>query len=251
MLKNLIFCIIIITSICVPTHCHAQAEQRIFTVGEKHTYKIRWLGMNVGELTVETIREDIYNARPVYVIVLSGSTNKICSCIYRIRDRFVSYIDKEKLVPLRLEVSRREGFYKKDALTIFDHTQKTAYFENFLDGSKKTYPIPENVQDIISVFYRMRTQNITLEQFMCFDVMFAETVFTAFGTAQKKVSITINGKVLSAYYTEPHAKIGTTDVTDGTVEAYFSPDKSYIPLRFEIKAPIFTKITCTLSDTSL
>lgn len=236
-------------TLCIGILATVANAQPLYEIGESFTYSIKWLGITVGHMSATVTGEEMINEREVYVIELSGSTNAFASLIYRIRDSFVSYVDKETLVPLKLEVSRREGFYKKDAVTIFDHEKKKAYFHNYLDKSSKEYDLPDDVYDIVSVFYSLRRKNIQLGDECIFNVAFAETVFTVSGHAQEEHTFKLNkDKRIKAYYTEPIAHVGSKQVTDGRVSALFSATNNHVPLRFELKAPLFTKITATLQS---
>ncbi|MBU1864675.1 MAG: DUF3108 domain-containing protein [Candidatus Omnitrophica bacterium] len=220
-----------------------------FYIGETYRYNVKWIKLSVGTITVEVTGEATINGRGVYVLEFNGQTNRAASVIYRIRDRIVSYIDKEDHIPLKLEVSRREGSYKKDAVTLFDYKKKKAYFHNFLDKSSKAYDIPSDVHDILSVFYHLRFNPITLNEEQRYEVTFAETIFSIFGTARRKKQIKLaQGKRVFAYYAEPYAKIGTREVKDGAVSVYISADEYQVPVCIVLKAPLFTRITAKLCE---
>jgi len=218
-------------------------------VGERYVYTIKWLGIPVGEIKAVVEAETVIKGREVFIIQCYAQTNKWMSLIYKIQDRFVSYIDKERLVPLKLKVSRREGSYKKDAVTVFDHENGKAYFHNFLDNSYKEYDIPPEVQDIISIFYKLRHHKIVLDKAHYYDVAFAETVFSISGTASTKRTIKLpTGRRASVFYAEPYAKIRRKEIKDGTMSTYISSDGYQIPYRIVLKAPLFTKVTATLTE---
>jgi len=245
-MKKYVFIIMCVLCVCTTSIAWAEETWNI-EIGESFSYKIKWMGVSVGRFEARVAGETVYNDRPVYIMEMIGGTNRWTSMIYRIRDRFVSYVDKEKLVPLKLEVSRREGFYKKDAVTIFDHEKGIASFHNTLDNSRKDFAIPDNVVDLMSVFYQLRHRSISLKELQQFDVIFAETIFTVYGQAEEEAEYKLpNGKHIAAYYSEPWALVDEKVVRDGKVNAYFSNDPFHIPLRITLKAPLFTKITATL-----
>jgi len=220
-------------------------------VGEKFIYKVKWMGIPVGEIKAVVEAETFFQKREVFIIRCYVQTNRFMSMIYRIRDRFVSYIDKKELVPVRLEVSRREGFYKKDAVTLFDHNKGKAYFHNFLDDSSKEYDIPPEVQDIVSIFYRLRHKEIIFDEEHRYDVAFAETVFSIFGTAEEKMKISLSsGDSACVYFAEPYAKIGGDKLNHGSMSTYISADEYQIPYRVVLCAPLFTKVTATLIESA-
>lgn len=123
---------------------------------EKLTYEIKWLGIPVGTLTASIKGIDKIVGRDAYVLEAVFKTNSFCSKIYPVEDRYVSYMDKERLCTLRHEVYRKEGRYKKDAITDFDQVNRKARFRNLLDKTEKEYDIPEGVHDFLSAYYYCR-----------------------------------------------------------------------------------------------
>ena len=95
---------------------------------EKLTYDVRWLGISVGTLTTSILGVKNYKGRDVYVLSATMKTNAFLSRIYKIEDRFVSFMDVETLYTLRHEVSRRDGGYRKSAITDFDQANQKAPF---------------------------------------------------------------------------------------------------------------------------
>jgi len=221
-------------------------------MGESFHYKLKWIGLPVGHAWVSVKGKDVLNGKEVYVVETIVRTNRFASIFYRVKDRFVSYIDVERLIPLKLEVSRREGAYKKDATTLFDHEKGVAYFENFLDGSKKQYKISSESLDIISLFYNIRSNKIRLHEKQFYELTFAEDVFQVEGKADKKKRIRLgNGKVKEAFRAKTIAKQDGKLFDEGTGTCYFSSDEHQILVRVVIKAPIFTRITATLVESTL
>ena len=100
---------------------------------EKLTYVVRWLGIQVGIITASINGMKEINGSKAYELEVTVKTNAFCSAIYKIDDKFVSYMDIKNFYTLRHEVYRREGRYKKDAVTNFDHIAKKAYFKNLID----------------------------------------------------------------------------------------------------------------------
>ena len=68
---------------------------------EKLTYEVRWLGLLVGTFSTSVTGVQSYKGRDVYLLEAEMKTNAFLSKIYKIEDRFVSYMDREKLYSLR------------------------------------------------------------------------------------------------------------------------------------------------------
>jgi len=215
---------------------------------EKLYYTVRWLGIPVGMITASINGIRKINGRDAYELEVIAKANDFCSKIYRVEDRFVSYMDVEGLYTLRHEVNRREGRYKKDAVTNFDQERHVANFENFLDGSKKTFKIPEGVQDTLSASYYFRLLPIEVGKKIDYKVCNNESNYNLFGLVRTKKFVRLPriGRK-AAFHIQPYAKVITgSKVKRGRVSGYFSCDKYRIPLLAVVEAPVLTKVTVSL-----
>lgn len=219
-------------------------------LGEKLTYKVRWLGIDAGTIIASIDPETKkINTRSAYKVEVIVKTSDFVSKIYRINDRFVSYIDVETLTTLRHEVKRSEGRYRKDAVTDFDKKNHTAYFKNFIDNSQKTFKIPEDTQDTLSACYYFRMLKLKLGDRIKYNVVNNEENYELFGVIEDKKFIKIKelGN-FETFFIQPYAKVmGAEQVKKGKVSGYFTSDEKRLPLLAIVEAPLFTKVTATLS----
>ena len=217
---------------------------------EKLTYEVKWLGLPVGTLTTYIMEIKNFNGRDAYVLEATMKTNAFLSKIYNIEDRFVSYMDVEKLYTLRHEVYRREGDYKKDAITDFDQANHKAYFKNFIDKSERSFDIPSGVHDTLSAFYYFMLLPLKVGDRLEYYVCNNEKNYQLFGIIQQKVLIRLpklGGEEKEAFLMQPFAKLHGEKVDKGNVNAYFSCEKRRLLLLAILEGPVFTKVTISLS----
>ena len=216
---------------------------------EKITYEVKWLGLPVGTLTTSIIGIKNFNGRDAYVLEATMKSNAFISRIYKIEDRFVSYMDVEKLYTLRHEVYRRDGSYKKDAITEFDQENHKAHFKNFIDKSEKTFDIPEGVHDVLSAYYYFRLLPIKVGGKADYHVCNNESNYQFFSLVKQKVLMRLpnsGAKEEKAFLMQPYALFKGEQVKKANVKAYFSLEKKRIPLLVILKGPIFTEVTISL-----
>jgi hypothetical protein len=221
---------------------------RRLSVGEELTFNVAWLGINVGTCVASVKGIETAGGREAYVVELTAKTNDILSKIYPIDDRYTSYIDKEKFVTLKHAVHRREGRYKKDAVTIFDYKNNKAYFSNSLDGSKKVFNIPGYCQDSLSAAYYFRILDVKLGEKIEYKVVNNEQVYDIIGVIKNTARLKIRGKTYEAFYVEPYAKLKGQRVRKGRAGCWFSCDSGRLPVYGMVKAPLFTKVTAALLE---
>lgn len=216
---------------------------------EKLTYEVRWLGMRLGILTSSVVGVKKFKGRDVYVLEATMKTNALFSKIYKMDDRFISYMDVEKLYSLRHEVHRRDGSFKKDAITEFNQVSHRAYFKNLVDGKEKSFDIPAEVQDILSACYYFMLLSLDPGSGIEYSVCNNENNYQFFGFARSLALIKLpvfSKKAKEAILVEPYAKLDGKNIDKGRVSAYFSLDKRRIPLAATVKGPVFTEVSISL-----
>jgi len=135
-------------------------QNNAFKAGEKLTYKLTYNNafgeVYAGNATVE-VREDTVGGKPGFQIVGIGETNTFFDFFYKVRDKFESEIDATTLQPQSFIRTTREGNFSYDDTVYFDRQKDTAV------SSRKSKPIPNDVFDIVSAVYFMRT--LTVDDF--------------------------------------------------------------------------------------
>ena len=71
---------------------------------------------------------------------------------FKVKDRYESIVDKNSLHPNQFYRDVKEGGYKKIENVFFNYKLKQA------ETTRDTIPLPENAQDLLSIFYYLRAQ---------------------------------------------------------------------------------------------
>lgn len=221
---------------------------RELPTNEKLTYTVKWLGLPVGTLTSSVKGTEKINGKEAYVLEAVIKTNSFCSKIFAVNDRYVSYVDKEQLYPLRHEVYRREGRYKKDAVTIFDHAQGKAYYRNLRSNSEKVFDIPSGVHDFLSASYFFRSLPLKVGDKVRYTVSTNEKNYQVVILVKSQAAVKLGrlGKK-KALVIQPYALLEGKELKKGSARGYYSLEGSRPLLGAVIAAPVFTKITAFLS----
>ena len=131
-----------------------------FQNGESITFKVFYnvVGLYVDAGTaIFTAGLEQMNAKPVYHVVGVGNSNSSYDWIFKVRDRYESYIDTATLQPYKFIRNIDEGGYKKYENISFNHIAGTAI------STQGVVKIPACVQDVISTVYYAR--NINFEKY--------------------------------------------------------------------------------------
>ncbi len=131
-----------------------------FQEGEQITYivfyNVAGIYVNAGSAVFTSSIERLNN-RVVYHVVGDGKTNPSYDWIFKVRDKYESFIDTALMEPLRFLRNIDEGGYKKYENVTFNNTANTAV------TTKGVYQVPDCIQDVLSAVYYAR--NIDFDKY--------------------------------------------------------------------------------------
>ncbi len=109
----------------------------------------------VASLTI-TDEETQMGSRKTFHVVGIGKSKGAFDWVFKVRDRYESYIDEQSIVPWLFVRRVKEGSYTCNQDYVFNHfNQKVNVGEN------KLYDIAPNMQDMVSAFYHARTMDLS------------------------------------------------------------------------------------------
>jgi hypothetical protein len=123
-----------------------------FGTNEVLKYRVHYGFVDAGEATLE-ISPSLKNigGRNCYEVTGTGRSVGAFDWFFKVRDKYISYIDADAIVPWLFVRRVDEGGYTINQNVSFNHFKSTASSE------KKTIPTPSHTQDLISAFYYART----------------------------------------------------------------------------------------------
>ena len=126
----------------------AQQEYFSFKKGEKLEYKIHYgpLSAGIANLEIKTIKDQ-------YRFIANGKSTGVFSLFFKVEDYYESIVDKTSLHPNQFFRDVKEGSYVKKENVFFNYELQQA------ETTRDTIPLPENTQDLVSIFYYLRAQN--------------------------------------------------------------------------------------------
>jgi hypothetical protein len=211
-----------------------------FGVGEKVEYRVHYGFINAAEAKVEIARGvTIVNNRPCFKINVTGRTVGPFDLISRVRDTWRSYVDTSAILPHVFYQSIQENKYRKEETIVFNHDRDQAV--SSIKDETKTYQVPDNIHDIISGYFFLRTVN--------FDKINEGEIIeipTFFGGEVYKLRVRYVGKDVIK------TKFGKTNVLrlnplipnnklfkgEGAMKLWVSDDSNRIPLKVEVELMI-------------
>lgn len=218
---------------CTASEC---SETHPFRPGEKLTFRVIYLAMPAGTVTLEVGEISEFQGVPVYHFKATARSSAVFSLFYRVRDRLESFVEIESLLPLRFEAHLREGpRYKKDEVTVFDHSR------NIAKTGDKEVAIPEDIRCYLSSFYYLRMQELGVGKSVFLNVNGGKKNYRIEVKALRKEKVKKWGKSVETTVVQPiikDVKLGGILKEKGEMFIWLTDDEKRIPIFIEAKVSI-------------
>ena len=204
-----------------------------FTAGEKVSYTVYYsaagLYINAGTATFTNTLETL-NGKPVFHIVGEGNTNSSYDWIYKVRDKYETYIDTNSMQALKFVRNINEGGFKKYQNVTFNKSANTAVTN---DG---VFKVPACVQDVVSsVFYARNIDfsKLNPEDKIAFSMFLDNEVYNMYIRYLGKETIKTQYGKFNTIKFKPLLIKGTIFEGGEKMTVWVTDDANHIPVRIE------------------
>ncbi|OIO38813.1 MAG: hypothetical protein AUJ75_02295 [Candidatus Omnitrophica bacterium CG1_02_49_10] len=218
--------------------------------GEHLVYNAQWLGLTVGTVDAHIDDYPSGDGKILYKVSAAVKTAGFMAAIYPVQDSFISYLDKDTLLPVRHEVKRREGRHQiKDYAVEFNRRKNIATYIDFAKGSEREdIGISPDSFDILGALCYLRSRSVKTGDRITLSVNLNKKNYDVEGE-MGEVHIIEMAKLgpFDAFSIIPYASLRGEPAGKGRVEAYISAGASRVPIYIVVKGPIFTKVIIRLA----
>ncbi len=204
-----------------------------FHAGEKVSYTVFYdaagLYLEAGTATFTNTLETLNN-KPVFHIVGEGNTSSSYDWIYKVRDKYESYIDTATMQTLKFVRNINEGGYKKYQNVTFNKNANTAV------TGEGVFKVPACVQDVVSsVFYARNIDfsKLNPEDRITFSMFLDNRVYEMYIRYLGKETIKTKYGKFNAIKFKPLLIKGTIFEGGEKMTVWVTDDANHIPVRIE------------------
>ncbi len=192
-------------------------------------YSVMGFYLNAGNATF-TANIEKYSGKPVYHVVGVGSSNPSYDFIFKVRDRYESYIDTGNLQPQRFVRNIDEGGYKQSENVTFNNENNT------VTTLKGTTQIPNCSQDVLSSIYYAR--NIDFNKYkpndkIPFSMFLDNAVYNLYIKYLGKERIKTKYGTFNSIKFKPLLVKGTIFDGGEKMTVWVTDDANHVPIRIE------------------
>jgi hypothetical protein len=215
---------------------YRQLNQKNFVRGELLSYRFHYGFVNAGVCDIEVLPQ-LYrvNNRICYRMNINGKTTGSADFFFNVHNQYGSYIDTAAMIPQKSYRFIQEGKYKLVEVCDYDHN--TNLVKRSKNGKEEySYKTPDNVQDIVSSYYYLRTfdfNKIQVGEIITLTSFLEDTTLNfSMQYLGKEVIKTAIGNV-RAIKLSPMMPKNKIFKGKNAIKAWFSDDNNMIPLKAE------------------
>jgi hypothetical protein len=210
-------------------------DNKAFKVGEKLTFDVNYGFVTAGIATMEIPRIRRISGRNAYNVVFEVNTVPSFDWIFKVRDRYETYLDIEGLFPWRFEQHIREGSFSRDFSAFFDQRRQKA------KTSTGEYDVPEYVNDILSAFYIARTfdySEMKINDMILMQNFYKDKVYDLNVKYLGKDRISVKAGTFDCIVVEPLVQEGGLFKSEGSITVWLTDDDLKLPVKVKTKVVI-------------
>ena len=227
-------------SLLISFSSFAQKESA-YGIGEWFKFRIHYGLVTAGFATLE-VKEGVQNNKKVFHTVGNGYTAGMTKLFFKVNDDYQSYIDKATSKPYQFIRKIDEGGYTKNQEGFFNQDKNTVLVKDYKNNTENTFPVSENVQDIVSSFYYLRNHpnidKLKIGESIIIDMFFdGEVVKFKLKYIGRELLSTKFGKVNTMVF-RPLVQSGRVFKEEESLTVWISDDDNKMPLRIKASLAI-------------
>lgn len=215
---------------------YAPQREQAYDVGEWFKFRIHYGFVTAGYATLE-VKDAVKNNKKVFHAIGKGWTTGMSKVFFKVDDTYESYFDKVTGNPYQHLRKIDEGGYKKHQESFFNQSTDRVLVKDYKNKTEKTYVVPNNVQDVISMFYYLRNhpsidklkvgESVSIDMFFDDETtkfklkfMGRENIKTKFGTIPTMIF-------------RPYVQAGRVFKEQESLTVWISDDDNKMPIRIK------------------
>jgi hypothetical protein len=206
-----------------------------YSVGEELTYKATFGGIPAGTARMRVDGIETIRGRQAYHVVFSIDGGVP---LFRVHDRYESWIDVQTLASLRHRQEIREGRYKRT--TVYEiYPERGTYEEGDSVYASVAHPLDDG-----SFIYAVRSAGIRVGETRRDDRYFRPDRNPVVLTGLRRESVRVGAGIFAATVVRPSIKANGIFSENGEAQVWFSEDARRYPVLVRSK---FAKFSLTLA----
>jgi hypothetical protein len=231
-MKKILFLLLFISTVSF----NSAQKPEAYDTGEWFKFRIHYGFVNAGYATLE-VKEAVKNNKKVYHAIGKGYTVGMSRFFFKVDDNYESYFDKITNKPYQFVRKIDEGGYTKNQEGFFNQDANTVLVKDYKKKKEASFPVTENVQDILSTFYFLRNHpninKLKVGESVVVDMFFDDEVFKFKLKFIGKEDIKTKFGTVPSMIFRPYVQSGRVFKEEESLTVWISDDDNKLPLRIK------------------
>ena len=207
---------------------------RAFGPGERLEFSVGYGVIKAGTAVMEIPDMVKLSGNKCFHLVSTAQSNKVFSVFFKVEDQVESFMDAYGLYSLRYDKHLREGKFKSDVSMTFNQENHLALY----NSGKDTFQVPEYVQDVLSAFYFVRTQDLQVGKSILVDNHTDKKTYPLEVKVLRKEKVKVEAGEFNCLVVEPLLKTPGIFEQKGKLTVWLTDDEAKMPVLMKSKVII-------------
>ena len=210
---------------------------KAYDIGEWFEFRMHYENFIDAGKAELTVKEATINGKKVFHTKGQGYTTGLTKFFFKVEDDYQSFIDKQTGIPYQFIRKIDEGGYTKDQEGFFNQDNNTVLVKDYKKKKEKSFPVTENVQDILSTFYFLRNHpnidKLKVGESVIVDMFFDDEVFKFKLKYIGKEDLKTKFGTVPSMIFRPLVQSGRVFKEEESLTVWISDDENKLPLRIK------------------
>jgi hypothetical protein len=210
-----------------------------FAPGEKLFYRVEWLSVPAGKMSMEVLPLKEIGGEEAYHFVMTTTTSSFVDLFYELRQRTEAFTDTAMRHSLSYRIET-QGRKARQEQVYFDWRKMLATYEK--NGKEEeTVALLRGTFDPLSIFYAFRCHRLEAGKTIQVPVTDGKKCVMGKATVVRRERIRVGGKRYDTFLVEPDLKhIGGVfkQSKNATLKIWFTADRSKVPVKVETRVNV-------------
>lgn len=201
-----------------------------WAIGEDLRFSVQYGAITAGEAVMRVEGYSNEAGHRTYHLISYLKTNSYFSNIFRINDRYESFMDINLLVTRKFIKHIEEGSYTSDREIIFIPEMKIVIYND-----EEQFTIGEHTQDLLSCIYYARTLPLEIGEKYPMNIHDSKENFPGFIEVLREETVSTPLGEFNCIVVRAHAEGATIFASSNGLEVWYTNDEWHIPVLVSLK----------------
>jgi len=241
MYKRIFIVLLIIISVILSSQNNPKLTINAYQEGERLEYSLNY-GFITGGHVLFTVKDSVLNGIHTNYLVMQGKSSGVLDALFKIRDKYSSFIDIKTDQPVKSIRDIREGRYKYYNEVLYDYESENNDSITILSKRSGEVRVPKDIQDVVSAFYFARkfyfNDSMRKGESISFETYFGDEIFPLKIKYKGVETIKTKFGKIECYLFHPITEVGRSFKTEEDMKLWVSRDENRIPVRVAVNLKV-------------